>query len=146
MKTELLHRLNNAAEYTLAVLEKMPEAQLSYRPTKGVRSFAEIIEHIGEAQLYTASQGIEVKQLKFRGDRNSKADLRDFITESYGMLLGALEPMTDQDLQKMVKFWDGPASVYKILNFTLDHVTHHRGQATVYLRMNGIKPPNYIGW
>ncbi|MEM6517680.1 MAG: DinB family protein, partial [Bacteroidota bacterium] len=41
---------------------------------------------------------------------------------------------------------DGQASVFKIMNFTIDHVTHHRGQATIYLRMNGIKPPDYIGW
>jgi len=27
-----------------------------------------------------------------------------------------------------------------------DHQTHHRGQLVVYLRLNGIKPPAYIGW
>jgi len=25
-------------------------------------------------------------------------------------------------------------------------VTHHRGQLVVYLRLNGILPPNYVGW
>jgi uncharacterized damage-inducible protein DinB len=24
------------------------------------------------------------------------------------------------------------------------HVAHHRGQAETYLRVNGIKPPNYV--
>jgi uncharacterized damage-inducible protein DinB len=24
-----------------------------------------------------------------------------------------------------------------------DHITHHRGQIVVYLRLNGIKPPQY---
>ena len=27
---------------------------------------------------------------------------------------------------------------------TIDHITHHRGQATVYLRCQGIVPPTYI--
>ena len=27
---------------------------------------------------------------------------------------------------------------------TIDHITHHRGQATVYLRCKGIIPPAYI--
>ncbi|MEM9887941.1 MAG: DinB family protein [Bacteroidota bacterium] len=146
MRNELVNRLHNAAEYTLAVLEKMPEQHLSFQPVEGVRTFAEIIQHIGESQLYTASQGIAVKQLKFKGKRNSKKDLKDFIEESYSLLFSALDKITDQDLQKKVRFWDGQASVFKIMNFTIDHVTHHRGQATIYLRMNGIKPPDYIGW
>lgn len=27
-----------------------------------------------------------------------------------------------------------------------DHVTHHRAQAIMYLRMRGIEPPAYVGW
>lgn len=27
---------------------------------------------------------------------------------------------------------------------TLDHITHHRGQATVQLRLRGIVPPEYV--
>jgi uncharacterized damage-inducible protein DinB len=26
---------------------------------------------------------------------------------------------------------------------TIDHITHHRGQAVIYLRSNGITPPEY---
>lgn len=27
---------------------------------------------------------------------------------------------------------------------TLDHITHHRGQAIIYLRCNNIAPPEYV--
>jgi hypothetical protein len=27
---------------------------------------------------------------------------------------------------------------------TLDHITHHRGQAVLYLRTHGIEPPEYV--
>nr|NIM13383.1 DinB family protein [Candidatus Aminicenantes bacterium]NIM80034.1 DinB family protein [Candidatus Aminicenantes bacterium]NIO82289.1 DinB family protein [Candidatus Aminicenantes bacterium]NIQ68157.1 DinB family protein [Candidatus Aminicenantes bacterium] len=27
-----------------------------------------------------------------------------------------------------------------------DHVAHHRGQMVIYLRLKGIKPPQYVGW
>lgn len=146
MKIELVKRFENAAAYTLNVLEKMPEESLHYKPNNKVRSFAEILQHIGEAQLYTASQGIDVRQIKFKGNLSSKQDLKDFLKESNELLLRAIQKLTSEELQKKVNFWDGPASVFKILNFTLDHVTHHRGQATVYLRMNNVKPPDYIGW
>ena len=146
MKKELINRLNNASEYTIAVLEKMPEEKLSFRPTKGVRSFGEIMQHIGEAQLYTASQGLKIKQTKFNSDLTSKKELKTFIKNSYKSLIDAVQLLTTEDLNKQVNFWDGKASVHKILNFTIDHVTHHRGQATIYLRLNNIKPPDYIGW
>jgi uncharacterized damage-inducible protein DinB len=34
----------------------------------------------------------------------------------------------------------------QILNLLNDHQTHHRAQLIVYLRINGIKPPDYVGW
>jgi uncharacterized damage-inducible protein DinB len=32
----------------------------------------------------------------------------------------------------------------QILLLLSDHITHHRGQMIVYLRLNGISPPRYV--
>lgn len=146
MKSELIKRFNNANEYTIKTLDKMPEELLAFKPNKKVRSFAEIFQHIGEAQLYTASQGVEVKQIKFQGNLSNKTALKAFLKQSNELLLDAMKKLSKEDLQKEVRFWDGQSSIFKILNFTIDHVTHHRGQATIYLRLNDLKPPDYIGW
>lgn len=146
MKTELIARIQNAQKYTLDVLNKMPEERLSYKPTEDIRSFGEIMIHIGEAQLYTLSQGVNVKQLKFRGSIKAKSDISSFLNQSYETMINAVQNMNVEDLQKKVSFWAGPLTANNVVIFTLDHVTHHRGQATIYLRMNGIKPPEYIGW
>lgn len=145
-KADILRRLGNAETYTRAVLAAMPEADLGYRPEAGARSFAEIFEHIGSAQLYTASQGLKVKKLQFDGSLKAKAALNEFLAASYGELRRAIEALDEDELGKTKSFWDGRASVSRILNFTLDHVTHHRGQATVYLRMRGHSVPDYVGW
>ncbi|MFA9454721.1 MAG: DinB family protein [Candidatus Aminicenantaceae bacterium] len=34
-------------------------------------------------------------------------------------------------------------AAWKLVLFCVDHITHHRGQTVVYLRLNGIKPPQY---
>ena len=34
----------------------------------------------------------------------------------------------------------------QFLMLMADHVTHHRGQMLVYLRLKGITPPKYIGF
>ena len=40
----------------------------------------------------------------------------------------------------------GGQSVYQFLNLIQDHQAHHVGQIIVYLRLNTIEPPKYIGW
>nr|WP_262481137.1 DinB family protein [Algibacter pectinivorans] len=32
----------------------------------------------------------------------------------------------------------------QILLLLADHITHHRGQMLVYMRLKGIKPPRYV--
>jgi uncharacterized damage-inducible protein DinB len=34
----------------------------------------------------------------------------------------------------------------QIINLINDHQTHHRAQLLVYLRLKGVKPPEYVGW
>ncbi|MDF1517561.1 MAG: DinB family protein [Lutibacter sp.] len=51
-----------------------------------------------------------------------------------------------EDLSTEVAFFSGPKSKLQILNLLQDHVTHHRGQLVIYLNLNGVVPPKYIGW
>ena len=41
------------------------------------------------------------------------------------------------------KVGENAIAKWKLILFGMDHVTHHRGQMVVYLRLNGIKPPQY---
>ena len=57
-----------------------------------------------------------------------------------------IENTNDADLKITVDFFAGPKSKLQILNLLQDHLSHHRGQLIVYLNLNNIKPPSYIGW
>ena len=48
MKEIILKDLSKAKNYTLSVVEAMPEKQLDFRPVENVRSFRELIHHIAE--------------------------------------------------------------------------------------------------
>jgi len=54
--------------------------------------------------------------------------------------------MNAGQLDEKVKFFAGPMTRRQILILMHDHQTHHLGQLIVYLRLKGIKPPDYIGW
>ena len=41
---------------------------------------------------------------------------------------------------------DVPMNKKNIFQLLLDHITHHRSQLVLNLRLCGIKPPRYIGW
>lgn len=145
-KNEFLKKWDNAQKYTISVAKAMPESAYVFRPNEDICSFAELMIHIGEAQLYTASQGISVKKNSYKGGKKDKQAIINFIADSYQNIREAVEKMPVEDFETTTSFWAGKTTIRKVLNFTNDHLTHHRGQATVYLRLKGIKPPDYIGW
>ncbi|MGB3463805.1 MAG: DinB family protein, partial [Cyclobacteriaceae bacterium] len=68
------------------------------------------------------------------------------LNTSFDIVEKVIHESEARDFEEKVKFWNGPTTRRKLLSLTYDHITHHRAQAIVYLRMNDIKPPDYIGW
>lgn len=62
------------------------------------------------------------------------------------MILDFLEKSELDELSEEVKVWYGTVSKEAILLTMDNHLSHHRGQLVVYLRLLGIKVPSYIGW
>jgi uncharacterized damage-inducible protein DinB len=54
--------------------------------------------------------------------------------------------LTEKDLNEQVDFISGKMTRRRVLLLLTDHVTHHRGQLVVYLRMKNVEPPKYVGW
>ncbi|MEM8908729.1 MAG: DinB family protein [Bacteroidota bacterium] len=146
-KTEFLSRWDHAQDYSVQVAEAMPASEYHFRPTRNVRSFAEILIHIGTAIPYLASQGLpSVKLISYQGTLRDKAAIIAFLRHAYKNVRQVVETTESKVFEQSVRFWAGKASIRKILNLANDHVTHHRGQATIYLRLQEIQPPAYIGW
>jgi uncharacterized damage-inducible protein DinB len=145
-KAEFLGIWQNAKLYTEKVAAAMPQQHYTKRPTQDMRTFAEILEHIGEVIQYIASYAVKIPIERYGGASYDKPALIDFVKLAYDNIAEAVGRLDDTDFEKTVSFWAGESSVRKILNFTNDHSTHHRGQLTIYLRLQGIKPPSYIGW
>lgn len=57
-----------------------------------------------------------------------------------------VQKANETDLTTKVDFFARPKTKLQILNLMQDHVTHHRAQILVYLNLNEIKPPKYVGW
>ncbi|MEI3801293.1 MULTISPECIES: DinB family protein [unclassified Chitinophaga] len=134
MKTQLLTTLENAKNYTLSVAEAMPEKGYPFKPTPAVWTFGELLHHIGYGIGWWEENYIKQQPSEWNppAATTRKAATIAYLNQAFDALKENMEntPLSDQVV----------AGFYA----TIDHVTHHRGQATVYLRNQGIVPPEYV--
>ncbi|WP_316829643.1 DinB family protein [Pedobacter aquatilis] len=136
-----------AKAYTKEYLDAMPESGYALKPTPEMRSFAEQMLHLTDANYaFTATATGEKSPYGFgeveKIQDKSKANVTKVVLAGYDYVIAALKKMTPKQLEEHVKFMNR-FDMSKDMVFTKDfeHQTHHRGQATVYLRLAGVKPP-----
>lgn len=141
-------RLQNAKAYTLEVADLMPAEKYTYQPTEGQMTYSEQLIHLS-SNLRRLSYKVSnlpdppAPLNPFLADKDS---IRAVLDESYDYALAIFENYNTNQLADTVDFFAGPKSKLQIINLINDHQTHHRGQLMVYLRLQGIMPPRYVGW
>lgn len=144
-----ISRLQNSKEYTLKVAKLMPEEKYGFKPVPDEMSFGEQLLHISaNLNWLTASYitNIKVPATKAATQVQKKEEVIQVLNKTYDFAISALESFEASHLADTVSFFAGPKTKLQIINLISDHQTHHRAQLLVYLRLNGIKPPEYIGW
>jgi uncharacterized damage-inducible protein DinB len=75
-----------------------------------------------------------------------KEDVLRLLEASFDHAGKAISKFPAKELDTMIDFFAGPMKKRRVFFLLTDHVTHHRGQLVVYLRLNDITPPRYRGW
>jgi hypothetical protein len=133
----------------LAYIEAMPDSATGFRPTPGVRTFAEQFDHIVSTNLDVAAIALHgLKAAPALGDSarylHSKAALRAYADTTYGYLLGALRKASAAQLGKPVAMYGQPPQpAARLAQLSFEHSVWTLGQLVPYLRLNGVKPPEY---
>ena len=148
LKTAFLEKWEGSKNYLLAIAEAMPEENYNFKPTERQMSFKEQLLHIKENMTWLSnSYFTEIEYKREKTDTSiSKTETVNLLENAFDSVIEIIENTNDADLKKTVDFFAGPKSKLQILNLLQDHVTHHRGQLIVYLNLNNIKPPSFIGW
>ncbi|MBW1294009.1 DinB family protein [Aquimarina litoralis] len=149
-KSAFLEKWKNSKTYLLEMAEAMPEDKYSFRPTENEMDFKDQLLHICGNMTWLSTTYFSAEEFdrkKFTESApSSKDEIVKFIKESFDKAYNRVESTSEESLTDKVDFFAGPKSKLQILNLLQDHVTHHRGQLIVYLNLNGIKPPKYVGW
>lgn len=145
--TDLVKEWERSKAYTKEYLDAMPESGYALKPTPEMRSFAEQLLHLGDANygfvsaITGAKSPVGQGELEKTGDK-SKSNVSKLVLSSYDFVIDNVKKMTEAQLDEAIKlFGNFDMSKRMALAKAFEHQAHHRGQSTVYLRLAGIKPP-----
>ena len=144
----LVQDWERAKAYSLEYLEVMPADKFNFKATPEVRSFAEQMLHLTDANYgFTATvTGIESPVGMGESEKStdtSKENVTKLVTEGYDFVISGLKALNDEQLSEQVTLF-GRFELTKgqALSKLFEHQTHHRGQTTIYIRLVGATPPN----
>ena len=137
------------ANMFIQIVAAMPEDKYDFRPTKGIRSFRELVMHAIEDNYthmgYAAGKNREESEklaAKYKNAR-TRTEILDALENSYGYGTMVLADLNDQNATDIVTAMRGErttrvGAVLQAFEDTMDHY----GNLVVYLRLNGIVPPD----
>ena len=129
----------------------MPESRYSFKPMPDEMSFGEQLIHLSQNLYWLSSTYIgkvpnPLHSTKEELSTLSKDSIISLIRNAYDYAIRSISDLDNKTLLKEFKFSSRNLNKYQFLNLIEDHQTHQRGQLIVYVRLNNIKPPKYIGW
>ena len=135
---------SNMQDKIMKSADTMPESKFSYRPTKDVRSFAEIVIHVADISYYLCSNAKGEAPPAPATGKSSKTDIMAYLKSSFDYCDGAYAGFTDAHLNDPADFWGYKTNKMFILTQLPSHDALHYGNLVTYLRLNGLEPSG--GW
>ena len=139
----LSKHLKTSEEFTVKVADAMPESGYNFKLTPAQMSFREQMVHLSQGLDYILSGLSGEKPNPPKPASKSKSDTVAFIRSSYERAIDRISKLTPEQLHKSYTSDEGTMTGIDMVLMALDHSTHHRASAEMYLRAKGITPPKY---
>jgi uncharacterized damage-inducible protein DinB len=150
---EFLRELESEIVATRKCLERINEKFFGYKPHDKSMLMGHLVEVVAEIPKWIAVT-IEKGEVNFttweKYTLTTTADLIQFFSQNVKMAKKALQDTTDEELEKMFYLKHGDKELMKSsrrdsVSMSIRHWAHHRGQLTVYMRLNDIPVPAIYG-
>ena len=139
----VVKHLNTSRDFTLKVADQMPEADYGFKLTPPQMSFAEQMAHLAEDQANLLAPFSGQKPQPGKPASMSKKDVMAYVRQSYDQTIATVSKLTPAEISRTYSAFGGSMTGLELLMFVLDHSTHHRASAEMYLRAKGITPAEY---
>jgi len=148
IKAQMVKDWERAKAYTIDYLNTMPADKYSFKAVDSLRSFAQQMLHLSQGNLFLMSNVTDQKPPSFLQsdiEHSPTAQKKDsvmyYVTTSYDYCINAVKNSDISKWGEKKKVFNFEETKYAFMIKTFEHQTHHRGQTTIYIRLNNIKPP-----
>lgn len=139
-----------AKAYTDEYLSTMPANKFSFKAQDSIRSFAQQMLHLAQANMFFIMTATGEKptfggrDLEKVASAQSADSVKYYVDKSYDFAINSIKntkasALWDNKTLNMGRAYNEPVMIWFLKAF--EHQTHHRGQTTVYIRVAGYKPP-----
>jgi hypothetical protein len=129
----------------LRAADKMPAENYSFHTVPEVRTFAQMIAHIADAQFRMCAVVKEEPPAASVASKTTKAELVVALKASFDYCDPVYESMTDKAGAAKVKWARWEMSKLGLLNWNISHDNEMYGILGAFLRVKGIVPPSSEG-
>ena len=156
IKDALLPEFDHEAATTRRLLERVPDDRLAWKPHQKSMTIGRLAMHIAEMPSW-GTKAVEETELNFDPaafkprETESRAQLLSVFDENVASARKAIDGATDADLMVTWTLKAGGQPLFSmprisvLRSMVLNHLIHHRGQLSVYLRLNDIPVPPIYG-
>jgi uncharacterized damage-inducible protein DinB len=158
IKDSLLPEYDHEMGTTRRLLERVPDAEFDWKPHDKSMSLGQLAGHIATIPYWcTATIATSVLDLESVGDEarpkppaSTAAMLADFDAR-VAAARAALTNCHDADMLAPWTLKSGAHEIFTlprvaaIRSFVMNHMIHHRGQLSVYLRLKNVPLPSIYG-
>jgi uncharacterized damage-inducible protein DinB len=152
----LLTELQQESATTRRLLERLPEGAFSWKPHEKSMSMGHLAVHIARLlQLLNSVLNQDDYDIASSGFGMMEPDSRAGILDLFDRALDAAgETLKKQPDERLLALWrmrNGEQVIFQmprtsvIRTMILNHITHHRGQLSVYLRLQNVPLPPIYG-
>ena len=150
IKAQMVKDWERAKAYTLEYLNTMPADKYTFKPVDSVRNFAQHMLHLAQFNCSIMSMATDQQpptwvssDPQHRSAPQIKDSVMYYVTDSYDFCINAVKNSDPGKWGEKKKTLRGFEEIrFALMNKAFEHQTHHRGQTTVYIRLQGIKPPD----
>ncbi|MBV9925355.1 MAG: DinB family protein [Acidobacteria bacterium] len=152
----LAAELQQEAKTTRRILERVPEGSFDWKPHEKSMSLGRLAGHVAELPSLIAP-ALTQDELDFATGQyqpfapSSTAELLERFDQTVGQALELLGGQTDESMGQEWRLGSGEQTFFKgpraaaVRVLALNHVVHHRGQLSVYLRLLDVAVPSIYG-
>jgi len=148
-----INEIETEAAATRKCLERIPETLFEYKPHPKSMNMGYLALLVAEIPLWIKYM-VEAGEIDFvtfpHLNAKTNQELVDHLEQNLEGAKKALQNVSDEDLQNTFTLKANGKVMYtapkiKDIGTTINHWVHHRGQLTVYMRMNDIAVPSIYG-